>query len=42
MDQALFFTVGGVLLVALSLGLEGIRRRLIAGTKPATAKEAAQ
>ncbi len=35
MDQAVFFTVGGILLVALSLGLEGIRRRLVARAKPA-------
>ena len=39
MDQAIFFTVGGILLIVLSLTLEGIRRRLIAGTK-AAAKEA--
>lgn len=38
LDQAIFFTVGGVLLIALSLGLEGIRRRLIANAaKPASA-----
>jgi uncharacterized membrane protein len=42
MDQAIFFTVGGVILIALSLGLEGIRRRLIAGAKPAAQKGAAQ
>jgi uncharacterized membrane protein len=42
MDQAVFFTVGGILLVALSLGLEGIRRRLIAGTKAAPTQGAAQ
>ena len=42
MDSAIFFTVGGFLLIALSLGLEGIRRRLIAAAKPAATKEAAQ
>lgn len=41
MDQAIFFTVGGVLLIALSLGLEGIRRRLIAGTKGAAPAQGA-
>jgi uncharacterized membrane protein len=35
MDQAVFFTVGGVLLILLALGLEGMRRSLIA--KPAEA-----
>lgn len=36
MDQAVFFTVGGVLLIALALGLESMRRRLVAATaKPA-------
>lgn len=35
LDQALFFTVGGVLLIALALGLEQTRRRLTA-QKPAT------
>jgi len=29
MDQAVFFMVGGVLLVALGLGLESLRRRLV-------------
>jgi uncharacterized membrane protein len=32
MDQAVFFTVGGVLLILLALGLEPLRRRLLAGT----------
>jgi len=32
MDQAVFFTVGGVLLILLALGLEPLRRRLIAST----------
>jgi uncharacterized membrane protein len=35
MDQAVFFTVGGILLVLLALGLESMRRSLIAGVKPA-------
>ena len=36
MDQAVFFTVGGILLIALALGLENLRRTLLAGTnKPA-------
>jgi hypothetical protein len=30
MDQAVFFTVGGILLILLALGLEPLRRRLIA------------
>lgn len=30
LDQAVFFTVGGVLLIALALGLEPLRRRLVA------------
>lgn len=37
MDQAVFFTVGGILLIALALGLENLRRSLVAGAKPATA-----
>jgi uncharacterized membrane protein len=32
MDQAVFFTVGGILLIALALGLENLRRTLLAGT----------
>ena len=32
MDQAVFFTVGGFLLILIGLGLEGMRRRLVAGT----------
>lgn len=32
MDQAVFFTVGGALLILLALGLEPLRRRLVAGT----------
>jgi uncharacterized membrane protein len=40
LDQSLFFTVGGVLLILLSLMLEAMRRHLIGGTKPAPAKEA--
>jgi uncharacterized membrane protein len=35
MDQAVFFTVGGILLIALALGLENIRRHLLAASKPA-------
>jgi uncharacterized membrane protein len=36
MDQAVFFTVGGILLIGLALGLENLRRTLVAGThKPA-------
>jgi uncharacterized membrane protein len=35
MDQAVFFTVGGILLIVLSLGLERIRRGLVARTKSA-------
>ena len=31
MDQAVFFTIGGVLLILLALGLEPLRRRLVAG-----------
>jgi uncharacterized membrane protein len=34
MDQAVFFTVGGVLLIGLALGLENLRRTLVARTKP--------
>ena len=34
MDQAVFFTFGGVLLIALALGLEPFRRRLVAKDKP--------
>jgi uncharacterized membrane protein len=34
MDQAVFFTVGGILLIALALGLENIRRHLLA-SRPA-------
>ena len=34
MDQAVFFTVGGVLLIVLALGLEPIRQRLVAKDKP--------
>jgi uncharacterized membrane protein len=30
LDQAVFFTVGGALLIALALGLEPLRRRLVA------------
>jgi uncharacterized membrane protein len=37
MDQAVFFTVGGILLIALALGLENLRRHLVAGAKPAVA-----
>ncbi|MBI1212834.1 MAG: DUF2157 domain-containing protein [Alphaproteobacteria bacterium] len=38
MDQAVFFTVGGFLLILLGLGLEGMRRRLVASApKPASA-----
>jgi len=33
MDQAVFFTVGGILLIALALGLENLRRHLVAGVK---------
>ena len=41
MDQAVFFTVGGILLIALALGLENLRRTLVAGTnKPAIAEKA--
>jgi uncharacterized membrane protein len=36
MDQAVFLTLGGILLILISLTLEGVRRRLIAGTKPST------
>lgn len=32
MDQAVFFTVGGILLIALAIGLERFRRSLVAGT----------
>jgi uncharacterized membrane protein len=32
MDQAVFFTVGGILLIALALGLENLRRTLVART----------
>jgi uncharacterized membrane protein len=41
MDQAVFFIVGGLLLILLSFALEPFRRRLIAGTKPAPAAPAA-
>ena len=34
MDQAVFFTVGGMLLIVLALGLEPLRRRLVANDKP--------
>jgi hypothetical protein len=34
MDQALFFTIGGALLILLAIGLEPLRRRLVAGTHP--------
>ena len=38
MDQAVFFTAGGILLIVLALGLEPLRRRLVAGSgKPAAA-----
>ena len=37
MDQAVFFTVGGILLVLLALGLENVRRSVIAGAKAASA-----
>ena len=37
MDQAVFFTVGGVLLILLSLALEPLRRRLVSSAKPAAA-----
>jgi uncharacterized membrane protein len=37
MDQAVFFTVGGVLLITLALGLENLRRALVARTKPQAA-----
>jgi uncharacterized membrane protein len=38
MDQAVFFTVGGILLIALALGLENLRRTLVAAThKPEAA-----
>lgn len=33
MDQAVFFTVGGALLILLAMGLEPLRRRLVAGTR---------
>jgi uncharacterized membrane protein len=36
MDQAVFFTIGGLLLILVSLGLEGMRRRLVAA-RPAPA-----
>jgi len=32
MNQAVFFTVGGILLIALALGLENLRRTLVART----------
>ncbi len=35
LDQAVFFTVGGILLIALALGLENLRRHLVASVKPA-------
>jgi uncharacterized membrane protein len=34
MDQAVFFVVGGILLVLLGLGLETLRRRLVEQTAP--------
>jgi uncharacterized membrane protein len=37
MDQAVFFTVGGILLIVLSIGLERFRRSLVAAHKPASA-----
>jgi uncharacterized membrane protein len=37
LNQAVFFTVGGVLLIALALGLENLRRTLVARTKPTAA-----
>jgi uncharacterized membrane protein len=40
MDQAVFFTVGGILLIALALGLENIRRHLLASPKPAATGDA--
>lgn len=40
MDQAVFFTVGGLLLILLALGLENVRRSLVAGAKPAATTEA--
>jgi uncharacterized membrane protein len=39
MDQAVFFTVGGILLIALALGLENLRRHLVAAAKPAAEAE---
>jgi uncharacterized membrane protein len=39
MDQAVFFTVGGILLIVLSIGLERMRRSLVAAAdKPQLAK----
>lgn len=35
MDQAVFFTAGGILLILLGLGLEGMRRRLVASSPKA-------
>lgn len=40
MDQAVFFTGGGVLLIVLALGLETVRRRLMSNDKPVVAGEA--
>ena len=37
LDQAVFFTAGGILLILLSLGIEGLRRRLVSGAKPVAA-----
>ena len=36
MDQAVFFTVGGILLIGLALGLENLRRTLVGGTHKPT------
>jgi uncharacterized membrane protein len=41
MDRAVFFTVGGLLLILVGLGLEGIRRRLVATTPPPASAGAA-
>jgi uncharacterized membrane protein len=42
MDKALFFVVSGVMLIVLSLGLDRLRRYLIAAAKPAQATGAGQ
>lgn len=42
MDQAVFFTVGGILLIALALGLESMRRRLVAQTEKPSAPPSAK